>query len=276
MSRYLRIIDRTGTTGPVIGRHLYCLGIAVMIWGALFRTVYDQTGGFRRGVVAHRGTWLVLVTAFLLPVVLDPRVGWYLIGMRPGQMPSHVATAFGLWIFAVWVAWWRVDNRLLTYLGVISYSLYLFHAVVMLTITHTAHRPPRAPRVEPAQLAVLRGGRRPHARGLGGGLPLGGTPRHQPGPALDRVGPDARRAAGQLAESPPGRALGKVGRGEALELVAHDLRAQGVAFLGAELLLAVLLEVRGLRLHEKLVRRQPVVRREEPEVHAQAGSTTGS
>ena len=135
LSRYLRIIDRTGTTGPVIGRHLYCLGIAVMIWGALFRTVYDQTGGFRRGVLAHRDTWLLAATALTLPVVLDPRVGWYLVGMRPGQMPSHVATAFGLWIFAVWVAWWRVDNRFLTYLGVISYSIYLFHAVVMRTIT---------------------------------------------------------------------------------------------------------------------------------------------
>ena len=87
------------------------------------------------GSLAHRGAWLVLATALALPIVLDPRVGWYLIGMRPGQMPSHVATAFGLWTFAVWVAWWRVDNRFLTYLGVISYSLYLFHAVVILTIT---------------------------------------------------------------------------------------------------------------------------------------------
>ena len=135
ISRALRIIDRTGVTGPVIGRHLYARGRAVMIWGALFRTVYDQTGGFRRGVFAHRGTWLVIGAALALPVVLDPRVGEYLIGLRPGQPPSHVATAVGMWIFAVWVAWWRVDNSLLTYLGVISYSVYLFHVVVIQTIT---------------------------------------------------------------------------------------------------------------------------------------------
>lgn len=135
LSRYLRIIDRTDATGPVIGRHLYTLGLAVMIWGALFRTVYDRTAGFRRGLLVRHGFWLVLVVALVLPVVLDPRVGWYLIGMRPGHPPSHVATALGMWVFAVWVAWWRVGNSLLTYLGVISYSLYLFHVVVILTIT---------------------------------------------------------------------------------------------------------------------------------------------
>ena len=134
LSRYWRIIDRTDLGAPIIGRHLYCLGVAVMIWGALFRTVYDQTGGFRRGVRAHRGTWLLLATALALPVVLDPRIGWYLMGLGPGHLPSHIAVAFGMWFFAVWVAWWRVDNRVLTYLGVISYSVYLFHAVVMLII----------------------------------------------------------------------------------------------------------------------------------------------
>ncbi len=135
LSRVLRIIDRTGTTGPLVGRHLYCLGLAVMIWGTLFRTVYDQTAGFRRGVLAHRGTWLIVGTALALPVVLDPKVGWYLVGLRPGQPPSHVAVAVGLWIFAFWVACLRVDNKVLTSLGVISYSLYLFHAVVLFTLT---------------------------------------------------------------------------------------------------------------------------------------------
>lgn len=135
LSRVLRIIDREGTTGPVIGRHLYALGLAVMIWGALFRTVYDQTGGFRRGVFAHRGTWLVIGVALLLPEILDPRVGEYLVGLRPGQAPSHLATAVGIWVFAVWVAWLRVDHPILAYLGAISYSVYLFHVVMVLTIT---------------------------------------------------------------------------------------------------------------------------------------------
>ncbi len=135
LSRVLRIIDRTGTTGPVIGRHVYCMGLAVMIWGALFRTVYDQTAGFRRGAFAHRGTWLIVAAALAMPVVLDPKVGWYLLGLRPGLPPSHIAVACGLWIFALWVACLRVDNRWLTSLGVISYSLYLFHMVVVFTLT---------------------------------------------------------------------------------------------------------------------------------------------
>ncbi len=135
LSRVLRIVERTGTTGPVIGWHLYCLGLAVMIWGALFRTVYDQTAGFRRGTFAHRGTWLIVGTTLALPVVLDPRVGWYLAGLRAGPPPSHVSAAFGMWIFALWVACLRVENRVLTSLGGISYSLYLFHVVVMFTLT---------------------------------------------------------------------------------------------------------------------------------------------
>ena len=137
LSRYWRILDREGTVEPVIGRHLYALGLAVMIWGALFRTVYDQTHGFRRGVFAHRGAWLVLGVAVALPVILDPRNGYYMLGLLPAghHPPSHFATAVGIWVFAVWVAALRLDHPILAYLGAISYSLYLFHVAAVLTVT---------------------------------------------------------------------------------------------------------------------------------------------
>ena len=146
LSRLLRIIDRTQTTGPVIGRHLFVLGLAVMIWGALFRTVYDRTGGFRRGVRGHRGVWLTVGVALALPVVLDPRVGWFLMGLGDGHAPSHFATAVGLWTFALWVAWLRVEHPVLTFLGDVSYSTYLFHAVLVLAINQllTEHAALRA------------------------------------------------------------------------------------------------------------------------------------
>ena len=134
LSRLLRIVDRANGPGPAVGRHLFVLGLAVMIWGALFRTVYDQTGGFRRGLRHHRGFWLVIGVALILPIVLDPKVGWYFAGQQAGLPPSHFAVAVGLWVFAVWVAWWRVDERVLAYLGTISYSIYLLHATVVLMV----------------------------------------------------------------------------------------------------------------------------------------------
>ena len=134
LSRALRIMDRSASPDPAIDRHVFCLSLAVMVWGALFRTVYDQTGGFRRGVFAHRGTWLIAGVVLALPVVLDPKVGWYLVGLRPGPPPSHFATAVGMWIFVLWTACLRVDNTILTSLGAVSYSLYLFHPVVLFTI----------------------------------------------------------------------------------------------------------------------------------------------
>ena len=142
LSRGLRIIDRSANPGPALDRHVFCLGLAVMIWGALFRTVYDRTGGFRRGVFAHRGTWLVAGVMLALPIVLDPKVGWYLAGLRPGLPPSHFATAVGMWIFVLWAAFLRLDNPILSYLGVVSYSLYLFHPVVLFTLTQVLEDSP--------------------------------------------------------------------------------------------------------------------------------------
>lgn len=68
----------------------------------------------------------------MLPVVLDPKVGWYFVGWQVSLPPSHFAVAVGLWVFAVWVAWWRVEDRVTAYLGTVSYSIYLLHATVVL------------------------------------------------------------------------------------------------------------------------------------------------
>ena len=37
-------------------------------------------------------------------------------------------------LFCAWVAWLRVQNRLFAWLGRISYSIYLFHHVVMIPL----------------------------------------------------------------------------------------------------------------------------------------------
>ena len=132
LSRLLRVVDRANTVGPTIGRHMFVLGLAVMVWGALFRAVYDATGGFRHGVWRSRAVWWLTGAGAVLPVVLDPKVGWYVVGWQARLPPSHFAVVVGLWVFAVWVAWWRVEDRVTAYLGTISYSIYLLHATVVL------------------------------------------------------------------------------------------------------------------------------------------------
>ena len=105
-----------------------------MLWGVLFRTAYDATDGFRRGWWRNRTAWLTMASGVALPIVLDPKNGWFLLGLRSDGMPSHFATAVGLWTFAVWVAWLRWERPSLIYLGAISYSVYLLHEVVIVAI----------------------------------------------------------------------------------------------------------------------------------------------
>ena len=111
----------------------WMISLAVMCWGALFRLVYDETGGFRRrGTLTHAGTWVLVLFTLALVDLHDPnfkRLLWNGAGasLRLDQMGSFVAMA----VFLLWVACLRVDNRPLTFLGVISYSLYLSHPLVM-------------------------------------------------------------------------------------------------------------------------------------------------
>ena len=129
LSRWLRIVERAAHPSSILGGHVLCLGLAVMIWGTLFRTVYDGTGGFRRGVLAHRGFWWIVAVALALPIVLDPKVGWYLLGQWFGRPPSRGAGDVGLRRLG------RMDHPALSSLGVVSYSLYLSYLPVLFTLT---------------------------------------------------------------------------------------------------------------------------------------------
>ena len=109
-----------------------CLGLAIMFWGALFRLIYDQTAGFRQNWRAQRSS-LMLLTILMISIidVPDMKLKWILLGLREGPPGGHIMTAGALLIFTVWVAWLRVKSPLLTYLGMLSYSLYLFHLVAL-------------------------------------------------------------------------------------------------------------------------------------------------
>jgi peptidoglycan/LPS O-acetylase OafA/YrhL len=134
LPKVLRFSDEVAGTHFAISRlqATTCLSLSIMFWAALFRMAYDETGGFRRDWRAHRSSLLLVGFLMLMLIdVPDMKLKWFLLGMRPGPLPGHLMTAGALVIFALWVAWLRVETRFLSYLGVISYSLYLFHLVAI-------------------------------------------------------------------------------------------------------------------------------------------------
>ncbi|MBV9658126.1 MAG: acyltransferase [Verrucomicrobia bacterium] len=134
LPRLLKMSDRFAGTHWTLSQlqSTTLLSLAVMFWGALFRMAYDETGGFRRDLRAHwRSLGLVTVLALVLIDVPDKNLKWFLLGLEPGPLPGQLSVLLALVVFTVWVAWLRVDNTVLTYLGAISYSLYLFHLVAI-------------------------------------------------------------------------------------------------------------------------------------------------
>ncbi len=138
MPRLVKLIGQQAGTHWTLrhGQPTLVFSLALMLWGALFRLVYDETGGFRRDTLRRPHTWLLAAVGLALIDLPDPNIKWYLLGLHPGQVPAHLVVVSAMLIFTLWVAWWRIDNRVLTYLGVISYSLYLFHAVILYTLAH--------------------------------------------------------------------------------------------------------------------------------------------
>jgi peptidoglycan/LPS O-acetylase OafA/YrhL len=144
--KLLRLTDDLAGTHLALSRFqsTACISLAVMFWGALFRIVYDDTGGFRRDWRAHRSSIallaLLMLTLFDAP---DLRLKWILLGLQAGPPSGHLMTIGALVIFAIWVGCLRIETRLLTYLGAISYSLYLFH-LIAIDLCNFALSPQRA------------------------------------------------------------------------------------------------------------------------------------
>ena len=102
--------------------------LGIMFWGAYFRVVYDETKGFRESIRSNRRVWILVALTVLIVVIGGSRQFRFFINPRRNWLSPYVVGPLFFW---VWVAWLRVRTRPIAWLGRISYSIYLFHLVVV-------------------------------------------------------------------------------------------------------------------------------------------------
>ena len=101
--------------------------LGIMFWGAYFRVVYDETRGFRESIKNNRKIWILVALTVLIVVAGGARQFRFVIHPSRIWFSPYVVAPLLFWI---WIAWLRVRTRAITWLGQISYSIYLFHLVV--------------------------------------------------------------------------------------------------------------------------------------------------
>jgi peptidoglycan/LPS O-acetylase OafA/YrhL len=132
----------TGTTSPFHGSHSLVSGLipprfldwpayfAIMFWSAALRQVVDHkaTGRTISAVFVGGLFWLVVMPSTGLVLYFTHQhdasfTGWVLM--------KYGAFALGLYTFVGLTLLIRIEYPLLRYLGVISFSIYLFHPSIM-------------------------------------------------------------------------------------------------------------------------------------------------
>jgi peptidoglycan/LPS O-acetylase OafA/YrhL len=105
--------------------------LGIMFWGAYFRIVYDETKGFRESIRRNRKIWMLVALTVVIVAVGGARQFRFLIHPSRTWFSAYVVAPM---LFSLWVVWLRVRHPFVAWLGRISYSIYLFHLVVMIPI----------------------------------------------------------------------------------------------------------------------------------------------
>ncbi len=102
------------------------LNLSVMLCGALFRSRWSATAATRDRVADA-----LLAAMVVCYVVLLPAAAMLSVGPKNSEPATY---AIGFLIFLAGTRLVRIETRLTDWLGRISYSIYLFHAIVFLAM----------------------------------------------------------------------------------------------------------------------------------------------
>jgi peptidoglycan/LPS O-acetylase OafA/YrhL len=117
---------RPGIRMPSENATFWLLNLSIMLWGTVYRSYVDRDPALsqRAGTIIVWG--LGAFYAVALPLLALASNAYMRV-----TLPTYLA---GFAIFIVGARWLRVETRATDWLGRISYSMYLFHLVVFLTI----------------------------------------------------------------------------------------------------------------------------------------------
>ena len=115
----------------------YALFISVMFWGALFRCWHDHDQA--EGTPPFSRAILVVLILFPLGVCALPVLNWIFYAYLPSALASKLSVfmppvSVGLGLFILLSTKLQINSRFTTWLGEISYSMYLFHPIVFYTL----------------------------------------------------------------------------------------------------------------------------------------------
>lgn len=134
----------------------YGLFIAIMFWGALFRCWHDRA--LTDDTQRFSPVVLAVFILFPLGVCTLPLLNWIFFAYLPSTLATKLSVfmppiSLGLGLFILLSTTLKLNNRLSTWLGEISYSMYLFHPIVFYTL-FVLLRDGRLPWLADAHLAV--------------------------------------------------------------------------------------------------------------------------
>jgi peptidoglycan/LPS O-acetylase OafA/YrhL len=115
----------------------YGLFIAIMFWGALFRCWHDRAQA--DGTQHFSGAVLFIFFSFALGICALPLLNWIFYAYLPSALAAKLSVfmppiSLGLGFFILLSTRLKLNHPITSWLGEISYSMYLFHPVVFYTL----------------------------------------------------------------------------------------------------------------------------------------------
>jgi peptidoglycan/LPS O-acetylase OafA/YrhL len=134
----------------------YGLFIAIMFWGALFRCWHDRAQA--DGTQHFSRVVRFIFISFALGICGLPLLTWIFYAYLPSALAAKLSDfmppiSLGLGLFILLSTTLKLNHRITTWLGEISYSMYLFHPIVFYTF-FALLRDGRLPWLADAHLAV--------------------------------------------------------------------------------------------------------------------------